>query len=75
MWHIGFWWSMVLDYSFGTATLQREEVIWPGSAELSVPWIEDLHDQWVSHLNALPEDALLSANEAVGLLQTSHSST
>lgn len=32
-WHIGFWWSMVLDHSFGEAKLTREQVTWPGSAE------------------------------------------
>src|SRR2546428_14108591 len=32
-WHLGFWWSMVLDHSFGRGTLSRENVLWPGNAE------------------------------------------
>lgn len=32
-WHMGFWWSMALDHSFGAGTLTREEITWPGSAD------------------------------------------
>src|SRR5690606_6969192 len=32
-WHMVFWWSMVLDHSFGEARLSREDVVWPGSAD------------------------------------------
>jgi hypothetical protein len=39
-WHIGFWWSMALDHSFGTAELTREQVLWPGSADAARAWIE-----------------------------------
>jgi hypothetical protein len=28
-WHVIFWWSMVLDHSFGDATLSRDDVRWP----------------------------------------------
>src|SRR5687768_13407128 len=29
-WHMIFWWSMVLDHSFGPGTLERGSVSWPG---------------------------------------------
>src|SRR4051812_49350411 len=38
-WHMGMWWSMVMDHSFGDATLTREQVTWPGSAAAARDWI------------------------------------
>jgi hypothetical protein len=32
-WHLCFWFSMVRDHSWGTGTLGREAIPWPGSAE------------------------------------------
>lgn len=61
-WHIGFWWSMVLDRSFGDGTLRREEVAWPGSAEATRDWLSGLHDEWTGALAALP-DAELGSTE------------
>jgi DinB superfamily len=57
-WHIGFWWSMVLNHSFGDATLQRVDVMWPGSAETARAWLNGLHDSWVSRLDELGDDEL-----------------
>ena len=34
MWYMGFWWSMVLDHSFGKQQLSRDSVFWPGSSHL-----------------------------------------
>jgi hypothetical protein len=45
-WHIGFWWSMVLNHSFGDRTLSREKVLWPGEAAAVRGWIRTLHDEW-----------------------------
>jgi hypothetical protein len=45
-WHIGFWWSMALDHSFGTATLARERIDWPGSADGVREWLDGLHRSW-----------------------------
>jgi hypothetical protein len=28
-WHMGMWWSMVLDHSFGSGRLTRDAVTWP----------------------------------------------
>ena len=59
-WHIGFWWSMVLDHSFGGATLMREEVTWPGTADAARSWIEGLHQQWRQAVERLSEEDLHS---------------
>lgn len=59
-WHIGFWWSMALDHSFGDGTLRREDVPWPGTVEATRAWLADLHDRWTSALAALPDDELHS---------------
>jgi hypothetical protein len=55
-WHIGFWWSMVLNHSFGDGTLRREDVHWPGGAETTRVWLTGLHDEWVEALAALPDE-------------------
>lgn len=52
-WHIGFWWSMVLDHSFGAAHLDRADVHWPGTAEAAVRWIAEIESQWVERIGKL----------------------
>lgn len=59
-WHMGFWWSMVLDHSFGPATLDREAVLWPGSAEATVAWISGLEAQWTDRVGNLSHAELAS---------------
>lgn len=60
-WHIGYWWSMVLDHSFGGRTITREEVRWPGDAGGVRTWLAALHDSWRSWLEALTDAELESA--------------
>jgi hypothetical protein len=51
-WHILYWWSMALDHNFGDGTLDRHDVVWPGSADgfraqfdrLAGAWQAVLHD-------------------------------
>jgi hypothetical protein len=59
-WHIVFWWSMVLDHSFGDATLSREHVDWPGSAEGVRDRIADLHGRWKEILEQVTDEELRS---------------
>ncbi|MGH7501036.1 MAG: DinB family protein [Longimicrobiales bacterium] len=59
-WHIGFWWSMLLDHSFGDRTLHREAVTWPGTADRTRAWLTALHDNWVTAVLALPDEELYS---------------
>jgi len=59
-WHLGFWWSMALDHSFGNATLTQGQVHWPGSGELTRAWIVDLSQRWRQHLDTLTDAELRS---------------
>lgn len=52
-WHIGFWWSMALDHSFGEGTLTRETVLWPGSADAVRVEIGRLEGEWRTRLERL----------------------
>jgi hypothetical protein len=45
-WHVCFWWSMVVDHSFGMATLTRDHIPWPGDADAVRDRIGQLHDMW-----------------------------
>lgn len=60
-WHLGFWWSMVLDHSFGPATLSRDTVTWPGDADAVRQWIGTLHERWLREVRSLDDAALGSA--------------
>jgi DinB family protein len=51
---------MVLDHSFGNATLAREHVMWPGSADAVREWISRLQGQWRAALEQLTDDDLRS---------------
>jgi len=45
-WHLGFWWTMVLDHCFGQGTRTREVVSWPGSADAVREWLASLASEW-----------------------------
>ena len=59
-WHLGFWWSMVLDHSFAAGTLSKESVTWPGDADGVRAWIGDLQQRWRAALAACSDDDLRS---------------
>jgi hypothetical protein len=59
-WHLGFWWSMALDHSFGAGTLASEQVTWPGTADGVREWIGGLHERWHAALEQLTDDDLRS---------------
>lgn len=60
-WHMLFWWSSVLDHSFGSATLTRQNVVWPGSAEAVKGRIGELHAEWRKQLELLGDEELRSS--------------
>lgn len=43
MWHMIYWWTTALDYNFGNGTLQREDILWPGSVKETKAKIQSLH--------------------------------
>ena len=59
-WHLGFWWSMVLDHSFGDQALSREDVLWPGNADAVREWLGRLRGQWREVLERVTDDDLRS---------------
>jgi hypothetical protein len=59
-WHVGLWWSMVLDHSFGTAKLNREAVTWPGTADGVREWLGRLRSEWVAAVDNLSDSDLRS---------------
>ncbi len=59
-WHLGFWWSMVLDHSFGDGALSREDVRWPATADGVREWIGGLHDRWCAAVAMIADDELRS---------------
>lgn len=60
-WHLGFWWSMVLDHSFDGGTLSRQTVTWPGDADEMRAWIGRLQERWRAVLEQVTDDDLRSA--------------
>lgn len=60
-WHLGFWWSMVLDHSIGGGTCSREAVLWPGNADGVRAWIGRLEAEWRTALEQFTDDELRSA--------------
>jgi hypothetical protein len=59
-WHLGFWWSMVLNHSFGDGTVSRENVIWPGNADAVREWLGRLQREWRVVLEQITDDDLRS---------------
>jgi len=60
-WHVCFWWSMVLDHSFGAASLSRDNIAWPGGGDEVRARILALQTEWRAALDALTEDDLRSS--------------
>ena len=60
-WQMCFWWSMVLDHSFGEQALARASVIWPGSADEVRAWLDRLRMEWRQVLERVTDDELRSA--------------
>ncbi len=63
-WHMGFWWSMVLDHSFANATLTREQVAWPGTADGVRTALGGFATTWRARIEALSDDDLRATTRA-----------
>jgi hypothetical protein len=68
-WHLGFWWSMVLNHSFGDGTLSREDVMWPGNADDVREWLGRLQTQWRAVLEQVTDDDLRASQRTRWPLQ------
>lgn len=63
-WHLGFWWSMVLNHSFGDRSLSRENVTWPGNADDVREWLGELQQEWRAVLEQVTDNDLRSTRRA-----------
>lgn len=61
-WHLGYWLTMVIDYSFGSASSTRTDVQWPGDADRTVRWISGLESRWRNLIRQVDEEDLLSGD-------------
>lgn len=61
-WHMIYWWSMVLDHSFGSGTLTREQIPCPASAEEAKKTIQQLEEKWEAELSQLSDDEFRATN-------------
>lgn len=43
VWHIGYWWSMVINHSFEDSTLSQESVTSPSHGDEIRAWLLSLH--------------------------------
>lgn len=57
-WHVIWWWSTVIDRSFGPGDLDRHDVTWPGATE-AMDAIDEIRQTWLRHLDALTEADLV----------------
>ena len=60
-WHLGFWWSMVLDHSLRDGMLTRENITWPGTAGGVSEWLGGLQAEWRVAVEQLTDQDLRSA--------------
>jgi DinB superfamily len=60
MWHITYWWEMVLDHSFGSGTLQRSDIDCYGNVEAAKEKMTALADRWENILANLSDEEFLS---------------
>ncbi|MEI9989287.1 MAG: DinB family protein [Rhizomicrobium sp.] len=59
-WHIVFWWSTVLDRSFGEGRLSREDVTWPGTAAEVRERIGGLQERWRDVVTRITDEEMRS---------------
>lgn len=60
LWHMGFWWSMAINHSFEDATLDRNTITCPGTAEEMKSWLQAFHKKWQELLSNLSDEDLRS---------------
>lgn len=60
LWHMLYWWKIVINSSFGDGSLQKEDVAWPGNVDNAIEEIVKLHDEWVQHISSMSEEELQS---------------
>lgn len=60
-WHIGFWWTALLDAATAGAGISKDDVVWPGSAGETRAWIVQLQERWRDLLHGCTDQDLASS--------------
>ena len=60
LWHMTYWWSMVVDHSFGDASLDRHRISCPPDAEAMAAELTSRHRDWVHRISDLDDRELLA---------------
>ena len=60
LWHISFWWSMAIDHSFDSATLDQNTIACPDSTDGAISMLRALNDRWRGLISSIADEDLLS---------------
>jgi hypothetical protein len=60
MWHMVYWWTTVIERSFGDASPDQSEVACPDTSDAIRSWLASLHEKWQECLGGLTDDDLRS---------------
>lgn len=64
LWHMTYWWSMVINHCFDDATLDHDSVVCPSEPDRIRATLESLHERWVGLVAILLDDDLRSRHRA-----------
>lgn len=64
LWHLGFWWSMAIDHSFGDGALSRDRFEWRGEADDATTRVRALAIRWRSHIEPMSAEDFHSAERS-----------
>lgn len=54
-WHIGWWWTVTMDYAQGRLPRDRSEIGWPGDGTAIIAWLRNLRMDWLAILDRLTD--------------------
>ena len=61
LWHMDYWWSRVIDHSFGDVVRGEDDLASPGDVDAIRRRLTALHEAWMREMGALDDDDLRSA--------------
>lgn len=60
LWHVSFWWSMAIDHSFESVTLDQNAIICPSSADDASSMLHAFNERWHGLITSITDEDLLS---------------
>lgn len=61
LWHMGFWWSMAINYSFEDSTLDQKTITCPNTTDEIRSWLVSFHNRWQDLLSNISDEDLCSS--------------